>query len=189
MEFLRAGDTVERGRTKIRVKKAAFDVPVDRNTNSLERHEASHTVVQDDQNEAVYKVTTNGGPGYAGYMAGPFNAIAAAAPIALGLPGVGDEDTPGSDVYQIRKAGYSVDACAAAARAICDRKRDHIDAIATGLKNHKTLHTADVGHIITAIDRGPKVEIEIETPQGTTRTMRRVNRGQNVVPVELGLGQ
>jgi hypothetical protein len=187
MEILRAGTTVEKGRSKIRVKKPTFDVPIEGSKSTVDIHEMTHAFTQRRRGKRLEEVTNIPGPGSLGHMRGEFDAVTAIAPHAMGIPGGGDENTPGSDVWQVVHAGYSPEAVAETARHICKPAKDHINALAVALHECNTMGQAETDDIINKVDRGPSIEIEIEGPNGTRKETRRVNRGQGVVQVELGL--
>jgi hypothetical protein len=92
--------------------------------------------------------------GSRGHMEGEFDAVAAAAPYALNLPGCGDVKTPRCDIYQIVHAGYNLSDVTTRAARICQEKKTHIDAVATALSQKNTLGQGEVDGIMGEIDKG-----------------------------------
>jgi hypothetical protein len=119
-------------------------------------------------------------------MEGEFDAVAAAMPIALGLDGVGDEHTVGSDVYQIVKSGNSLSAVTSAARTIAKEKKNHIAAVSTALNRHNTLLQGNVDSILSEIDKGADVEVAVEHEGASQKMLKRGIKDESLpIPVDL----
>lgn len=152
-----------------------------------EEHEAAHAVVTRKRGTEVDEISNIAGPGYLGYMKGGFDALGVAAPHALGLPGGGSPEEPGSDLWQLDQQGYHIPSVLVAARAFAQDKRQHIKALATRLRRDRVVRRHTIDKVIDRIDRGPTIRITTEDPKGntTTKDVRGVDGHTNIfVPVE-----
>lgn len=185
---IRAGEVKSLGNgLLIRASKARFSVPIDTHLNSTDHHEASHAVGQRHRGKSMRLVTNVPEAGSLGHMEGEFDAVAAAMPIALGLDGVGDEHTKGSDVYQIVKSGHNLSAATAAARDIAHEKHTHIAAVSTALNRHSTLLQGNVDHIMSEIDKGADIDLEVKNEKGDSAIVhkRGIKDTALLIPVDL----
>ncbi len=185
---IRAGEvrSLSNGLT-IRASKARFSVPIDTHLNSTDHHEASHAIGQRVRGKSMLLVTNVPEEGSLGHMEGEFDPVAAAMPIALGLEGVGDEHTEGSDVYQIVKGGHSLSAVTAAARDIAHEKHTHIAAVSTALSRQSTLLQGNVDFIMSEIDKGADIELEVKNERGASAIVhkRGIKDTALLIPVDL----
>ena len=185
---IRAGEVKSLGNgLLIRASKARFSVPIDSHLNSTDHHEASHAVGQRHRGKSMRLVTNIPEAGSLGHMEGEFDAVAAAMPIALGLDGVGDEHTEGSDVYQIVKSGHSLSAVTSAARSIANEKKHHIAAVSTALNRRNTLLQGSVDSILAEVDKGADVAVVVENNKGASHTVLKRGIKDTSLPIPVDL--
>ncbi len=152
-------------------------------------HEACHTLAALVLGIPVHRVSTVPGPGYLGVTElGAFNPVVAAAAAAWGCDGAGDEDSPGSDIWQIKHSGEGISSALSRARHILDARRIELYTIASAIQRSRTISGSEAAHAKREAEHGTLLEVRLRRADGRETTVRRTVRPHEPIPpIELAL--
>ena len=162
---IKPGETQVRSDGSVaRASKARFSVPTEGTSSLTDDHEMTHVYPILRRNGSFDEVTNIAEGNSLGHVkvTSAFDPVAVVAPWAMGLPGGGSKDSPGSDIAQLYANGYTPDSVSGEARRLCTEGKTHIRALAIALNKNRTMNQSGSERIVNAIDEGADMEVVVE---------------------------
>lgn len=174
MLHLPVGETSHFGNTSIEVTSSLLSktfTPTD-----TAEHEATHAVVAILNGTGVKSASVIPGPGYLGIteLTG-FDAVAAAAPHAMG------HDGTGWDMTLVQAMGHDAGSVANVARDIAGKSQEIIQEVASHLDNNGSLSGNRIHDIVQDVQKGEKVKVTIHDADSGETTVEELRARDGIL--------